>query len=206
MNDVTAAKRTYNLGRRAEAAEATGERILDAFGERMGSDWFEDIRLDDVARDAGVTVQTVLRRFGSKDLLLEAVCERMGERVRMRRAAPVELDAMVDAVIADYEESGDLIMRMLSQEDRHPAVKRMTDIGREGHRAWVAEACAAWLNPDTPDQLDALVVATDLYVWKLIRRDMKRPVANLRTLMRRMVRTALDLPNSLNADRTGAQP
>ncbi|MDB5452261.1 MAG: transcriptional regulator, TetR family [Caulobacteraceae bacterium] len=196
MNDVTA-KRTYNLGRRAETAEATGQRILDSFASRMGQNWFEDIRLEDVAADAGVTAQTILRRFGSKDGLLEATCERMGHEVRSRRASPPgDLATVVHGVVADYEASGDLILRMLSQEDRHPAVKRMTNIGRASHRAWLAQACAPWLDPARPERLDALVVATDVYVWKLIRRDMGRSVAALEALMRRLVASALDLsPN-----------
>jgi AcrR family transcriptional regulator len=192
MNDV-AVKRTYNLGRRAEAAEATARRILDSFVQRMADGWFEDVRLEDVAADAGVTVQTVLRRFGSKEGLLEATAERIGEEVRTRRRAPAgDIESIIAAIITDYEASGDLIMRMLSQEDRQPAIKRMTDLGRSEHRAWLAKDFAPWLDPSRPDQLDALVVATDLYVWKLIRRDMRRPVPALHALMRRLVAAALE--------------
>jgi hypothetical protein len=40
-------------------------------------------------------------------------------------------------------------------------------------------------------RLDALVVATDLYVWKLIRRDMRRPIPELQALMERLFHAAL---------------
>ena len=39
--------------------------------------------------------------------------------------------------------------------------------------------------------LAILVVATDLYVWKLVRRDMRRSTAELRTLMENMIQAAL---------------
>ena len=81
--------RTYRQTARAKAAEETGIRIVEAFMARMEDCWFEEIRLEDVASDAGVTVQTVIRRFGGKDGLLEAiVVERAAhERVSDRKSA-----------------------------------------------------------------------------------------------------------------------
>ena len=55
---------------RADAAAATGERLLAAAWEHFGSRPYEEVRLQDVAGDAGVTVQTLYLRFGSKDDLL----------------------------------------------------------------------------------------------------------------------------------------
>src|SRR6266545_3349860 len=65
--DAAAAKpRRYTQGARAQAAEATALRIVDAFLTRLMKQWFDEITLDGVAEDAGVTVQTVVRRFGGK--------------------------------------------------------------------------------------------------------------------------------------------
>jgi AcrR family transcriptional regulator len=54
------------MSARAEAAEATGERILDAALELFGERPTDQIPLDEVASRAGVSVQTVIRRFGGK--------------------------------------------------------------------------------------------------------------------------------------------
>ena len=186
------AKRAYRQTARAAAAEATGERILDAFAERMRESWLDEIRLEDVASAAEVTVQTVIRRFGSKDGLLGALCERSGREIRMRRAVnPGDIDSAIRVLAEDYETVGELILRFLAQEDRYPALKGFTDIGRAGHRQWVATAFAPWLDLLTPTEarrlLDALVVAMDVYVWAILRRDMRRSITEYQNLVRSFI-------------------
>ena len=201
--DIQGAKRGYRMTARAEAAQAAGDRILDAFTDRLRDGWFDEIRLDDVAQAAGVSVQTVIRRFGGKDGLLEAAQERLDREVRARRIMPARgVAAAVSAVLADYEEGGDLIIRALAQEERHPAIRKTTDYGRAGHRGWLSEVFASDLAARPVSEaeacLDALVVATDVYVWKLMRRDMRRPLRDVQALMERMVRTALADPDPAN--------
>ncbi len=70
------ASRTYRMTARADAAERTGERIIDAMLKRYAETAYDQIRLQDVAADAGVSTQTVIRRFGSKHGLLAAAIER----------------------------------------------------------------------------------------------------------------------------------
>ncbi|HSV04803.1 MAG TPA: TetR/AcrR family transcriptional regulator [Phenylobacterium sp.] len=192
-----ALKRPYRQTARAAAAEATRERILDAFIDRMRESWFDEIRLEEVARDAQVTVQTVIRRFGGKDGLLEAMHERSDREIRMRRAVrPGDLQGAVRVLTEDYEAIGGLILRLLAQEDRYPAVKRLTDVGRAAHRGWIREVFAPWLQAlpaaEAERRLDGLVAAMDLYVWKLVRRDMRRPIAEYQALVRRLVLAVLD--------------
>lgn len=189
-------KRAYRQSARARAAEATAASILDAFAEQLRERWFDEIRLEDVARDAGVSVQTVIRRFGSKEGLLDAMHERLGDEIRQRRQVePGDAAGAVASIVEDYETVGDLVMRTLAQEDRYAAVRTMTDIGRAMHREWMASAFAPWLDRMTPQArrraTDALVVAGDIYVWKLIRRDMRRPVEEYKTLMETMCAAAL---------------
>ncbi|HEX8366061.1 MAG TPA: helix-turn-helix domain-containing protein [Allosphingosinicella sp.] len=194
--NIAAPRRAYRQTSRAAAAEATGERILEAFRHCLEQGWFEEIRLEDIARDAGVTVQTVIRRFGGKDGLLDVAARRMGEAVQRRRdVAGGGIRGAVHALVQDYEVSGDLVMRMLAQEDRYPAMRRLTDIGRFSHRAWVAGTFSARLEsaPAKPREamLDALVVALDVYVWKLVRRDMGRGPEAVEALMLQMIAAAL---------------
>lgn len=181
-------RRAYNQGARARAAEQTAERILDAFARRIRDDWFEEITLEQIARDAEVTVPTVVRRFGGKDGLLDAVKQRVASEIHeRRRIAPGDIAGALAVLVEDYEAAGDLVMRVLAQEERHAPFRAMTDAGRASHRAWIAAVFSPWLEPlpeeARRDRLDTLVVATDLYTWKLLRRDMGRSAAETRILM-----------------------
>lgn len=199
MNKATRQKRPYRQTNRAAAAAATGARILDAFTALLWKSWFEEIRLEDVASGAEVTVQTVIRRFGSKEGLLEAVRERMHVDVTRDRGTPVgDAGRAIRVVVTEYERVGDLIMRMLSQEDRHAAIGAMTEVGRRHHRQWTGEVFAPWLMVMAPEVRqaahDALVIALDIYVWKILRRDMGRSVEELEKMMARLCAAALRCP------------
>jgi hypothetical protein len=54
---------------------------------------------------------------------------------------------------------------MLQQEARLPVLRPAIELGRTGHRRWVE---TVFLRPDLAMEL---VVATDVYAWKLLRRD-----------------------------------
>src|SRR5687767_10279199 len=197
--NIAAPKRAYRQSARALAAEARGERILDAFADHLRERWFDEIRLEDVARQAGVTIQTVIRRFGGKEGLLDAMHRRLGGEIRQRRAvAPGDAAGAIDSIVHDYEKVGDLVLRTLAQEDRYAAVRAMTDIGRSMHREWIARAFEPWLDDVPPDErrraTDALVVAGDIYVWKLVRKDMRRPIAEYQALVEKMCAAAVGVP------------
>ncbi len=167
-------------------------RILEAFRRRLRVEWYDQITLDQIARDAGVTVPTIIRRFGNKEGMLAETQKRMDSEIHGRRAvAPGDVDAIIRVLIEDYEEVGDLVVRTLAQEERYPVFRIVTDVGRAGHRRWVEQGFVPWLDPLDPDarqaRLDALVVATDLYVWKLVRRDMGRSPEQLRELMLNLI-------------------
>ena len=196
-------RRPYRQTARAAATEATALRIVEAFRRRLERLWFEDIRLEDVAQDADVTVQTIIRRFGGKEGLLDPTIDAIEHDVLSARDAPPgDAAVAVRAVMQDYEANGDVYMRALAQEDRYPAMRRMTDTGRASHRAWVARVFAPDLAGLPPDiarrRLDGLVVATDVYVWKLIRRDMGRSVAELEDHMLRLIQAALSISTDLS--------
>ncbi|QDP20262.1 TetR/AcrR family transcriptional regulator [Sphingomonas xanthus] len=196
--NISTPRRAYRQSARALAAEETGERILDAFAAELRQNWFDEIKLEDVARDAGVTVQTVIRRFGGKEQLLAAVHDRMGAQILQRREVrPGDAAGVISALVKDYEEIGELVLRSLAQEDRYPAMRAMTDIGRAMHRQWMAAAFEPWLGPmseeDRRRALDGLVVAGDIYVWKLIRTDLGRPLSEYRDLVEKLCSAAVGI-------------
>ena len=190
-------KRTYNQTARAEAAEATVERIVEVFYGFMTDDWYDNVSLEKVAKAAGVTVPTVLRRFGSKEGLLEATKEKMEREVEARRTVkPGDVTAAVDAIVNDYEAAAGIMLRILAQEDRLPVLKELTDYGRKQHREWVEIAFAPQLEGLKPAArewaLDGLITALDIYVWKVLRIDRGRTPAEVARHMRNLVRGILE--------------
>ena len=186
------ASRSYHQTARAESAEATGRRIVDAFLARLMEQWFDEITLDRVAGDAGVTVQTVVRRFGGKEGLLANAVEVMGAQINAQRAAPPgDIDRLVENLIGDYEKTGDAVIRLLALEPRHPALKSVLDYGRGEHQRWVSSVFAEALDRLGPAELqralDALVIVTDVYTWKLLRRDMGRSARATAATMKNLI-------------------
>lgn len=188
--------RPYRQTARAESAVATGRRIVEAFLTRLGEQWYDEITLDQVAGDAGVTVQTVVRRFGGKaGLLAEAIGAMVRTGGERRATPPGDPEQLARNLVDDYERSGDTIIRLLAVEPRHAALREPLTLGRRRHRDWIARTFAADLEPlgakARQAALDALVVATDVYTWKLLRRDMGRGVAATQAAIVGMIRSTL---------------
>jgi AcrR family transcriptional regulator len=173
------------MAARAEAAAQTRARLLSAAWQHFAGHPYEDVLLREIAADAEVSAQTLHTTFGSKEQLFAAAYTWWGEQVIAgREAAPVGRVSEAIANLFDaYEAHGAAVLRMLSQEERIPAIREMTDVGRNYHRAWAAKTFAPLLRSlrgaARERRLSAIVVATDLLVWKLLRHDMghERPVA-----------------------------
>ena len=171
-------KRRYEMTARAQAAQATAEGILDAAVELFTDRMFEEATLGDVAARAGVTKRTVLRRFASKErLFVSAMDHAVDEMVRQREEAPVgDAPAAVANVVDHYERWGTNRLRLLGQEDRIGLVAEHVRGGRTYHRNWVERTFAPQLaglqGPARKRRIAALVAATDVYTWKLLRQDL----------------------------------
>jgi AcrR family transcriptional regulator len=174
---VATRRRPYRLKARAETAAATGERILDAAVEAFWESPGEQISLDEVARRAGVSMQTVIRRFGGRDGLMAAAGEREAKRVsEQRERAPVGDAAGAVRILVDhYEEAGDRVLKMLAEEERVSGLREIADRGRELHRRWCARVFAPALSglsgTERGRRLAQVVAICDVYTWKLLRRD-----------------------------------
>jgi AcrR family transcriptional regulator len=172
--------RSYRMSTRAESAAETGRKIIAAVTELWREKSLEDITLQEVADRAGVTVQTVIRRFGSKEGLIEAAIASGETGVRDdQHDVPVgDIEQALDYIFAHYERDGVAVLRTLALEAKLPAAKQLAEHGRQVHRAWCARVFGPYL-PAVDDaaylaHLDAFVAATDLYLWKLIRCDLGR--------------------------------
>jgi AcrR family transcriptional regulator len=174
----TPQRRPYRMRARAEATAETGRRILEAVIELHRERFFDQVSLEDIAERAGVTVQTVIRRFGNKERLIEAAAEE-GKRqvIRQRDQAPVgDVEGAVKNLVDHYEEWGQSALRLLAQEERVAAFRSVTDAARAFHYEWVERTFAPLLAKRTGAArrrlLAELIAVCDVYFWKLLRRDM----------------------------------
>jgi AcrR family transcriptional regulator len=170
-------KRRYDMTGRAAKAAVTKKRICDAAIALYCSRQIEHFTLEEVAARADTTVQTVLRDFGSKDELVYAALDEMARGgMFLKPTPPGDVKAAVGAFFEIYEAIGDMVMRRLDDEQRRPALKPILEEGRAHHRLGVKTAFAPQLERFSGSArarlLTSLIVLTDVYVWKLLRRDM----------------------------------
>lgn len=188
-----AASRPYRKKARAEAERATGTAILDAALAAFGTEPFDRVTLQGIAAESGVTVQTVIRRFGSKEELFEALVRRERPRILASREAAEGkgLDESLRALIAHYEADGDTVLNFIAQEDRVPLVGEAVREGRRAHREWVERHCAPLFadtdGTDVEELVHAAIAATDLYTWKLLRRDRGLEPEGVHAVMMRLL-------------------
>lgn len=186
--------RGYDNRNRARAAGETTRRMLDVAEALLCEGPVATFTLDEVARRAGVSVQTVLRHVGSRSGLFEAVAGRVRERIASQRApvASGDVDAALSGLLAHYEAEGVLVLALLAQEAADPLVAAAVAEGRRFHRVWVEGAFAPWLGEGAEVRADALVAATDIYVWKLLRLDLGRSAEQVSVVIRQLVAAVLE--------------
>jgi AcrR family transcriptional regulator len=181
------------MGARAEATAATGTRILDAAEAIFDEGPRGEFTLARVAERSGVTVQTVLRRFGDREGLIVATLIHVAMKMGKERTMPDSDDAgeAVDDLLAHYEKYGDRILRALAEEDRNPALRKMTDFGRNYHREWCEQVFAPALKGLRDARRDRriaqFVAITDIYVWKLLRHDRQLSSRQTKLAMRELL-------------------
>lgn len=185
-------KRPYVMTARAAKTRATAERIRASAMALYSERAIEHFTLEEIARRAGTTVQTVLRIFGSKEDLLFAALEGLAATgISLKVTPPGNIPAAVTAIFDVYETMGDLVIQRLNEERRYPALKPTLELGRQNHRAWVKAAFAPYLAQQEGNELtlmlNALVAATDVYVWKLLRRDRGLGRSAAEAVVRRLV-------------------
>ena len=164
---------------RAKAAEATQAKILEAARRLFGELPYDQVSLNVVAERAGVTVQTVIRRFQSKERLFAAVAEWRATLIRGERDAAQAGDpaGAIRNLVENYEEWGDEYLHFLAQEQRSPEIRAVTESGRQYHQAWVRRVFTPLLRDLPAREADRrvaqLIVVTDVYAWKVLRRDLR---------------------------------
>jgi AcrR family transcriptional regulator len=165
------------MAARAAAVEVTRERILDAACDAFLASWYDDVTLREVAAAADVALQTVVNHFGTKEALYGVAVERISDAIEARRydVEPGDVEGALAALIDDYDRTGDFTLRTLADEGRLAIVGPGLARGRRGHENWVAHvfprALTGLRGAASQRRLAQLVAVTDVYTWKLLRRD-----------------------------------
>jgi len=173
------AKRVYRMTARKDAVDRASEAMLRATFELWLERPYDEVTLEAVAELAGVSRQTVLRHFGSKEGLVVAVVDWAGsEEDAARRIESGDVATGLRRLVDRYETTGDANVRLLELEGRIEAVDYGLAQGRAGHRSWIEHLFGPFL-PQGPTRrreqaVMALYAATDVTVWKLLRRDFGR--------------------------------
>jgi AcrR family transcriptional regulator len=195
-------RRPYTQRSRAADSEANTERILQAAYDLFLDRPFDQLTLAAVAERAGVGVQTVIRRVGTKDGLARAVNAWVGPQIEADRgeaAATAGDPAAVAAAIArHYERWADSTERMLRQQDASPALAEAAVIGRAAHRAWIDAAFAPVLDrlgPDGRRRLRArLIGVCGVELWQVLRRDERLSLPEARDAVAELISAVLPEP------------
>jgi len=186
------------MSARAEAAEQTGHRIVDAMLKRFSSAPYDQIRLEDVADDAAVTVQTVLRHFGSKSGVMRAVVQRELGTIAAARAAADTSDPerTIAELVAHYERYGALILKAYSEAPFIDGLVELVGAGRRHHLDWCRDAFAEHLEPGLDPTTRArrraqLTAICDATTWRILRVDLGLSRAQTRQALTEMVSSLL---------------
>ncbi len=189
-------KRVYRQVARAHAAAETETHILEAATQLFAETAIDQVRLEDVAAAAGVSTRTVKRRFGTRDALARTFIEAAArQNLELRNSVPPgDVAAGITMILELYELFGDSVMRILALEGREPVITEMAEKGRVLHAAWLERVfgprCAV-----TPErrahQLAVLLIATDVFTWKLLRRDRRLSLEQTRAVIEDLVSIAL---------------
>lgn len=166
------------MSERAKQVARNDRRIMDALAELWLELPLSELTLDKVAHRSGVTVRTILRKFGSKEGLLKAFIENDGDRFTRKRMQVIQgdLPGILDALLEEYEHMGDALIRTLTIEYDFPSTQEILKKARMIHREWCATVFSPYLPPSSSESYDtvlsAFIAVTEFYLWKLLRRDL----------------------------------
>ena len=97
-------KRPYSLGRRQELSDRKRAKILATARAQLESNGFLTFTLDSLARESGVTRQTIHNLFGTKAELLEALFDQLAIAGGMERMRAVMQQTNPESMLCSFVE------------------------------------------------------------------------------------------------------
>jgi AcrR family transcriptional regulator len=172
--------RPYNQVARAQAQQRTRKALMDAALAEFFEGHWEKTTLTAVAKLAGVTKQTLLRHFGSKDGLIMATLAAAGaEAYKQRFSAPQgDVAGAVENLLGHYEEWGRRSLRVGAWlQTGSPILAQISRGARQVHYNWVEFAFAPQLKRLRGEERvrvrAALIALCDVQTWWLYTNDLE---------------------------------
>jgi AcrR family transcriptional regulator len=189
--------REYKQVERAKAQERTREALIEAASDEFfAGNWLKS-SLDSLSRSAGVTRQTLLRHFGSKDgLLMQALMQGVSQVRDQRWSTPTsDIAGAVENVLDHYEEWGERSVRIGAWQRGPTILALFANAARQMHYEWVEHAFAQWLTP-LDEQTRArrralLIVLCDVQTWWILANDLGLPRKEIQAILCEQIERAL---------------
>jgi AcrR family transcriptional regulator len=185
--------RRYKQVARAQAQQRTRDALLDAATDEFFEGHWLKSSLESLSARAGVTKQTLLRHFGSKDgLLMQALMRGAAQARDQRWSTPTDdVAGAVDNVLDHYEAWGERSMRMGAWQSGPTMLSIISQGARQFHYDWIEHAFGQWLN-DLDEQVRvrrraALIVICDVQTWWILSHDLGLPRSEVHTILTDLV-------------------
>ncbi len=197
---------------REQAQQRTRDALLDAAEEEFYNDRWQHTSLEAIAGKAGVTKQTLLRHFGSKEGLLLKALLRGASRIRDQRwgVAAGDLDGAVANLLDHYDAWGERSLRVGAWEGGHTLLAPLSKMAREVHYEWVEYAFEPWLTPLAQSERSrlraTLIALCDVHTWSLLSRDLALPRAEVHAILRNAINAVIHQPPGADAGPTTGPP
>jgi AcrR family transcriptional regulator len=189
--------REYKQVARAEAQERTREALMGAATDEFFEGNWLKATLDSLSSKAGVTKQTLLRHFGSKDGLLMQSLMRGAVQVRDQRwSTPTsDIPGAVDNVLDHYETWGERSMRIGAWQSGPTVLAIFANAARQMHYDWVEYAFAQWLEGIDEEhrvrRRAALIVLCDVQTWWILSHDLGLPREQVHAILCKLIERTL---------------
>jgi AcrR family transcriptional regulator len=190
-------RRQYKQVAREQAQQRTRDALLEVAIDEFFSDRWSETSLAALAARAGVTKQTLLRHFGSKEgLLIQALVRGAAQVLDERWNAPAgDVDGAIENLLDHYELWGQRARRIGAWQDAPSVLGKLSQAGRQVHYQWIEFAFAPQLeglDEAVFARLRAeLVVVCDVQTWWVLSHDLELPRAEVKAILTGMAERAV---------------
>jgi AcrR family transcriptional regulator len=195
-------RRPYKKVAREQSQQRTREALLEAAIDEFYADRWSKTSLEALAARAGVTKQTLLRHFGSKEgLLIQALVRGAAQVLDERWSAPVgEIDGAIENLLDHYEVWGRRARQIGAWQDAPSVLAKLSQAGRQMHYQWIEFAFGPQLEgldePSFARRRAELIVICDVQTWWILAHDLELPRAEIKAILIGMIDRTLGAPRS----------
>jgi AcrR family transcriptional regulator len=181
--------RPYKQVARAKAQERTRDALLDAAMDEFIGDRWQKTSLEALSARAGVTKQTLLRHFGSKDgLLMQSLIRGASQVFDQRWSVPAgDIDGAVENLLDHYEDWGERSLRIGAWQSGPAMLAKLSQMARQIHYEWVEYVFEPWLEgleeTARARRRATLIALCDVHTWHLLAHDLGLARAELQATL-----------------------